>query len=118
MAERTKPGWLNRVAGDIELRTAVTGWSLTTGRLGRLQAQLKPRDYALARQLYHNTADDYKLGGAFAKPVVNTTVAFMGVPRLGARTKRPRRFSRTSSAPTCRACSRFTLARSARATPT
>lgn len=39
-------------------------------------------DYAKARELYHNAADGYKLGGAFAKPIINTTVAFMGVPRF------------------------------------
>lgn len=37
-------------------------------------------DYALARELYRNTADNYKLGAAFAKPVVNTTSGFIGVP--------------------------------------
>lgn len=39
-------------------------------------------DYAKARALYRNTDDDYKLGAGFAKPVVNTTVSFMGVPHL------------------------------------
>ena len=84
MAERTKPGWLNRVAGEIsKLRTAVTGWSIRTGRLGGGYKLDSSRvDYALARELCNNTADNYKLGGAFAKPVVNTTVAFMGVPRF------------------------------------
>ena len=37
-------------------------------------------DYTLARELYRNTADNYKLGAAFAKPVVNTTAGFMGAP--------------------------------------
>lgn len=37
-------------------------------------------DYERARELYRNTHDDYKLGAAFAKPVVNTQVSFMGVP--------------------------------------
>ena len=39
-------------------------------------------DYDLARQLYRNTADKYKLGAAFAKPVVNTTAGFIGVPHF------------------------------------
>jgi len=39
-------------------------------------------DYTLARQLYHNTHDDYKLGAGFAKPIVNTLAGFMGVPRF------------------------------------
>lgn len=38
-------------------------------------------DYALARQLYRNTHDGYKLGAAFAKPIVNTTAAFVGTPK-------------------------------------
>jgi hypothetical protein len=37
-------------------------------------------DYGLARDLYNNTNQKYKLGAGFAKPVINTTVGFMGVP--------------------------------------
>ena len=36
----------------------------------------------LARQLYRNTHDDYKLGAAFAKPIVNTLAGFMGAPHF------------------------------------
>jgi hypothetical protein len=39
-------------------------------------------DYDLARQLYRNTADKYKLGAGFAKPIVNTTAGFMGTPHF------------------------------------
>ena len=61
----------------------MTRWSFKTGRRGGGYTLNSSRvDYAMARQLYDNTADNYKLGGAFAKPVVNTTVAFMGVPRF------------------------------------
>lgn len=84
MARTPKSSWLKRAVGEISrLRTTVTGWPVKTGRLGggyRLDSSHV--DYALARGLYANTADSYKLGGAFAKPVVNTTVAFMGVPRF------------------------------------
>ncbi len=84
MARTPKSSWLKRAVGEIsKLRTAVTGWSIRTGRLGGGYKLDSSRvDYALARELYSNTADNYKLGGAFAKPVVNTTVAFMGVPRF------------------------------------
>ncbi|HEY8354396.1 MAG TPA: hypothetical protein VIK69_05210, partial [Methylophilaceae bacterium] len=34
-------------------------------------------DYELARALYNNTHDRYKLGAAFARPVINTTAGFM-----------------------------------------
>ncbi|GAW29588.1 phage portal protein, partial [Carboxydocella sp. ULO1] len=44
-------------------------------------------DYELARQLYHNTHDDYKLGAGFAKPIVNTLAGFMGVPRFYSKDK-------------------------------
>lgn len=36
--------------------------------------------YELARALYRNTEDRYKLGAGFAKPIINTTAGFMGVP--------------------------------------
>ena len=79
-----KASWWGKVTGEIsKLRTTMTRWSIRTGRLGGGYKLDSSRvDYALARELYSNTADNYKLGGAFAKPVVNTTVAFMGVPRF------------------------------------
>lgn len=39
-------------------------------------------DYTLARELYHNTNDEYKLGAGFAKPIINTLAGFMGAPRF------------------------------------
>lgn len=39
-------------------------------------------DYELARDLYRNRHDDYKLGAWCAKPVINTTAGFMGVPHF------------------------------------
>lgn len=39
-------------------------------------------DYQLARDLYRNTNEKYKLGAAFAKPIINTTAGFMGVPHF------------------------------------
>lgn len=37
-------------------------------------------NYSLCRQIYLNTHENYKLGAGFAKPIVNSIVAFMGVP--------------------------------------
>jgi hypothetical protein len=37
-------------------------------------------NYSLCRQLYLNSHENYKLGAGFAKPIVNSIVAFMGVP--------------------------------------
>lgn len=39
-------------------------------------------DYKLARALYQNKSDKYKLGAAFVKPIINATVGFMGVPHF------------------------------------
>ncbi len=39
-------------------------------------------DYDLARQLYRNINDKYKLGAGFAKPIINTTSGFMGTPHF------------------------------------
>lgn len=39
-------------------------------------------DYDLARALYANTDDRYKLGAGFARPVINTTAGFMGAPHF------------------------------------
>lgn len=37
-------------------------------------------NYPKARQLYANTLAEYKLGAGFAKPIINATAGFMGVP--------------------------------------
>ncbi len=39
-------------------------------------------DYNLARALYNNADDRYKLGAGFARPIINTTAGFMGVPHF------------------------------------
>lgn len=39
-------------------------------------------DYEVARELYKNTKDGYKLGSSFVKPIINSTVGFMGVPHF------------------------------------
>lgn len=37
-------------------------------------------NYELARQLYENTHEKYKLGAGFARPIIHATAGFMGVP--------------------------------------
>lgn len=39
-------------------------------------------NYEIARALYNNTKDEYKLGSSFVKPIINSTVGFMGVPHF------------------------------------
>jgi hypothetical protein len=81
-----KQGWLKKAVGEIsKLRQGIFGkfGSLITGRWNVPYVLNSTRvDYELARQLYHNTHDDYKLGAGFAKPIINTLAGFMGVPRF------------------------------------
>lgn len=58
--------------------TRTTGFRLGSG----YQVDTSRVDYQLARELYRNTNDRYKLGAAFAKPVVNTLAGFMGAPKF------------------------------------
>lgn len=81
---------------------AKTWWGKITGEISKLRNQFQQSlgnffvagasggttyvldsskvDYKLARELYDNTRDAYKLGGGFAAPIVNTKASFMGVP--------------------------------------
>lgn len=69
--------------GEISKLRSTIYQAIYGGRLGTPYALRSSRvDYELARQLYHNTADNYKLGAAFARPIINTPVGFMGVPRF------------------------------------
>jgi hypothetical protein len=82
-----KPRWLNRVTGEIsKLRQSITGrfgWRLFGGSFGAAYKLNSSKvDYARARALYNNEDDDYKLGAGFARPIVNTPVGFIGVPRF------------------------------------
>ena len=75
-----KQGWLRRVIGEISvLRTSglrafgfFTPYTLDSSRV----------NYDLARELYRNVNDKYKLGAGFAKPIINTTAGFMGSPHF------------------------------------
>lgn len=49
---------------------------------GRYQLDASKVDYDMARALYDNTHDDYKLGAGFARVVVNNRAAFMGIPKF------------------------------------
>lgn len=81
-----KQGWLKKAVGEIsKLRQGLFGkfGSLITGRWNIPYVLNSTRvDYQLARELYHNTRDEYKLGAGFAKPIINTLAGFMGVPHF------------------------------------
>ncbi|MGE5593810.1 MAG: phage portal protein [Betaproteobacteria bacterium] len=84
--KRSSPRWLSWAAGEIsKLRNALSSlpWRIISATYGPVYKLDSSRvDYAKARALYSNTDDNYKLGAGFAKPVINTPVGFMGVPRF------------------------------------
>lgn len=55
-----------------------SGWGFKYSTPYRLDSSKV--DYSLARELYRNINDKYKLGAGFAKPIINTTAGFMGAP--------------------------------------
>ncbi|MEC0373291.1 phage portal protein [Paenibacillus chibensis] len=76
-------GEMSRLRGGIVNLFNGLGWSLTGGTIGGTYKLDSTRvDYTFARQLYENTAEDYKLGAGFAKKIVNATVGFMGLPEI------------------------------------
>jgi hypothetical protein len=63
-----------RISGEM---MRVSGTTFTTYTLDSSKV-----DYRLARELYQNKNKKYELGSAFVKPVINSTVGFMGVPHF------------------------------------
>lgn len=55
---------------------------LNGGTTGTYKLDSSKVDYELARNLYQNKDDRYKLGAAFVRPIINSTVGFMGVPHF------------------------------------
>lgn len=76
-----RQSWLQRLIGEVSvLRRPESGWS-SFGRLPSYRIDQSRVDYALARRLYRNTDDKYKLGAGFAKPIVNALTGFIAVPQ-------------------------------------
>lgn len=55
----------------------------TAGSIGQIYTLDSTKvDYELARNLYQNKDDRYKLGSSFVRPIINSTVGFMGIPNF------------------------------------
>ncbi|WP_096201904.1 phage portal protein [Bacillus sp. FJAT-45350] len=76
--------WYKTFVGEMsKLRNRVTnllGWNIVGTWSNPYSLDSSKVDYKLARSLYDNTNDEYKLGAGFVKPVVNTATSFIGVP--------------------------------------
>lgn len=72
--------WWRRVLGEISV---LRGQGLVaTGFWTPYVLDASRVDYRLTQALYRNTEDRYKLGAGFAKPIINATSGFMGMPRF------------------------------------
>jgi len=88
----SKTGRISGAIGEMKNRTLralgeLTGWEplvrSSGGRLISMYSLSSNRvDYQLARELYYNQNDNYKLGGGFSKPIINAAVGFIGVPKF------------------------------------
>lgn len=67
--------WFKRKAQGEMMR--IRGTTYATYKLDSSKV-----DYRLARELYQNKSKGHELGAAFIKPVINSTVGFMGVPHF------------------------------------
>jgi len=72
--------WLRKAVGEIsKIRNNMIGM-VTTGGGNTYTLDSSRVDYRLARALYKNDEDSYKLGAGFCKPIINSKTGFMGVP--------------------------------------
>lgn len=74
-----RAGWLRSQISALRDKGLATAFSRSR-YISSYRLDSSRVDYGLARELYRNIADDYKLGAAFARPVINSTAAFMGLP--------------------------------------
>lgn len=83
---RQRPGLLERLrraVGEVSLLRQLL--AVPAGPWAPYRLDSSRVNYDLARALYRNTEDRYKLGAAFARPVVNSTAGFVGAPHFSHR---------------------------------
>ncbi|MFF2887008.1 phage portal protein [Paenibacillus sp. NPDC057967] len=71
--------WMKQAVGEIsKLRSRVS--AMVGLGFSKYKLDSQRVDYGLARSLYDNTDESYKLGAGFCKPIINAKSGFMGVP--------------------------------------
>lgn len=74
--------WWGKITGEMSrLRESVIGF-FGGSVIAPYKLDSTRVDYKSARELYHNTNDNYKLGAGFVGPVINIKSAFMGIPEF------------------------------------
>lgn len=74
--------WLKKAQGEIS-KLRIRNWFFNVNNMYSSPYSLGIEghtDYKLARDLYYNRDNRYKLGAGFAKPIINTLAGFMGTP--------------------------------------
>jgi hypothetical protein len=76
--------WIRKAVGEMAsaIRNAGELMGVVVSSGADYTLQTSKVDYKLARQLYYNTHENYKLGAGFCKPIINSTVGFMGAPKF------------------------------------
>lgn len=72
--------WFSKAIGEMSKLRGVAVGLFGGSANATYQLDSTRVDYKIAKELYSNTNDNYKLGAGFAQPVVNTKVSFMGTP--------------------------------------
>ncbi|MNW34021.1 Phage portal protein, SPP1 Gp6-like [compost metagenome] len=71
--------WWRRATGEISKLRRRVGTMVGMG-FSSYKLDSRRVDYTLARSLYDNDAESYKLGAGFCRPIINVKAGFMGVP--------------------------------------
>lgn len=71
--------WARRAVGEMSRLRRQISLALTRG-FSQYKLDSRQVNYGLARDLYDNAEDNYKLGAGFARPIINVKAGFMGVP--------------------------------------
>ena len=73
-----------RITGEMsKLRNYLSNFSIKiTGTYNSWKLDSSQVNYELARALYDNTDDRYKLGAGFCKRIINAKAGFIGVPKF------------------------------------
>lgn len=71
--------WIKRAVGELSrLRRQIS--TIVGSGFSSYKMDSRRVDYGLARSLYDNVDERYKLGAGFCKPIINVKAGFMGVP--------------------------------------
>lgn len=80
--QKKKRSWTQAVGEMFSggLRETRWPWKGLHGRIDTYKLNVSKTNYQLTKELYYNTNEDYYLGAGLLKPIIDTTVGFIGIP--------------------------------------